>query len=1472
MKLSPTEIFKGKRIFFIGGTGFVGKVTLSMLLHNFPDIGKVYATVRARDENESKTRFWTSIVTSPTFDPLREKYGDGFEEFIKSKVVPVNGDVGNEFLGLDEKQAKKIMRDTDVIINGAGNVTFNPPLESALRTNVVGSNNIIKMARMMKKPRLVHVSTCFVAGTRSGAIWENEPVVGYFPRKRELVGTTFDVNCEVEDCARLSEQARQEADDAVQIAKFREAARNRFIEEGRDPDDEAELKSAIFRERKMWIRERTTELGAARAEYWGWTNIYTYSKSLAEQIIAQQDDIVKTLVRPSIVESAQSYPFPGWNEGFTTTAPLILIALRGQPIIPVNEKLILDVIPVDMVAGVILAAAMNAMVDDTPPLVFQASSGDSNPNDMKRIVGLVGLYKRRHFEDKETGNKIVNKLAGMIEAAPVKQRTNELTSAPMLNKLAKRADDLMDRATPRWGGGRIGNIISDLKKSTEDFKRTTQETMDAFAMFKPFMIDNEYLYRSDNVRALMSVIKEKEKHLLPWYPEKLDWYDYWLNVHFPGMRKWVLPTLEEELKLQEKRSHTYKDLLDLFDTATKRFATRTAMRIERNGRKEQYTYEDIRELTFRAAGFLAKNGIKAGDRVILFSNNMPEWGITYFGILKAGATAIPVDPASSVEEIVNFAQAGEASAIVLSPKLAGNTDFSPQELGDKVRVPVWTFDEVFEMPDEVEESKRLALLPPKVLGNAVASLIFTSGTTGKPKAVMLSHKNFTNMISMLSSVLDMDLTDGVLSVLPMHHTFEFSAGFLTPFANGTQITYLNELTAEDLSRTIENGHVTGMVGVPALWEMLHRRIKTRLRERGDWLADLADNVIEFNAWIRDNTPFNLGPIVFFPIHQGMGGKMRYLISGGSALSEKVQKDLHGLGFTVLEGYGLTESSPVLTVARPGNKLLRGSVGKPLPGVEVKIDNPDDNGVGEVLARGQNVMLGYYNNDEATEAVLHDRWLRTGDLGRIDEDGNLFIVGRSKDVIIDSNGKNIYPDEIEDLYGKSGFIKELSVVGLPDEDGGEKIACLVVPDYEHDIALPRADVNKKIEEHFREISASLPFFKRVKVLHITPFELPRTATRKVKRPEVVEMLQALEERDKRKTKAAVESKGDDNMLWIRKIVATVSNRPLSDVAIEDKLADLGFDSLMFVELQAAVEDAGGRVISPDTLNEVQTVRELLTAVNRLDKSKRLADEPRVEEKKEEDEIFIPSLVRRIGNAAVDFAQERLYTNVLDTSIEGEGNVPQHVNFIVAPNHASHIDTGLVKKALGKDVAEQTVAVAAADYWFDTKYKRAYMNNFTTLVPIERTGSLRQSLRHVTQILHEGYNALIFPEGTRSTTGEIAEFKPVIGYLALNQKIGILPIYIWGTYQAYPKGMTIPAKKSIGAKVGAKIGRFLSYEELRDLTAGVPNTEAYRLVAARVQHEVENMRDGKRDKFDVAAVRKAWKAERRRSRKQEPVIDE
>src|SRR5207237_8506145 len=255
---------------------------------------------------------------------------------------------------------------------------------------------------------------------------------------------------------------------------------------------------------------------------------------------------------------------------------------------------------------------------------------------------------------------------------------------------------------------------------------------------------------------------------------------------------------------------------------------------------------------------------------------------------------------------------------------------------------------------------------------------------------------------------------------------------------------------------------------------------------------------------------------------------------GSALNEKVQRDFQGLGFTILEGYGLTEASPVLTVTRPENRMLSGTVGKSLPGIEIRIADPDPSGVGEVIARGPNVMLGYFGNDEATKQTLVDRWLYTGDLGRIDDEGNLYLVGRSKDIIVDTNGKNVYPDEVEEVDQDSRYIKELSVVGLPDGIG-EKVACLVHHDYEYDIALSRAEVQQKIDEHFREVSGRIPYYKRVKLLHFTEEDLPRTATRKVKRRDVMRMMQKIEELTSSSATAPA-AEGSSDAAWLQGIVA------------------------------------------------------------------------------------------------------------------------------------------------------------------------------------------------------------------------------------------------------------------------------------------------------------------------------------------------
>jgi long-chain acyl-CoA synthetase len=809
-KLSPTEIYKDRRIFLIGGTGFLGKVTLSMLLHRFPNVGRVYVTVRARSQEESETRFWNNIISAPPFDPLRERYGSAMEGFIRDKVAVVGGDIAEVNLGFTDEEAQRIADDLDVIINSAGNVTFNPTLESGLRTNVVGTQNVIAFTKRMKRPCLVHISTCFVAGNRSGAIWENDEVIGYFPRRGELKGVEFSVEQEIADCAKMSERAREEAKDAMRVAQFRELARKRLNEEMRDGDDPDALGLAVARERKVWTRNRLTELGIERAAFWGWPNIYTYAKALGEQLVAAETGIVRSIVRPSIVESAKDYPFPGWNEGFTTTAPIIFMSLKGQRQIPANKKLILDITPVDQVAAVMLAVAAQACVEE-PRLVHQAATGDTAPNNMERIISLVGMYRRHQEQQKEDGLKLFHEISARIEPWAVSPERFEAVSIPMMNKTAKKASSLLDRARPRWGGGRYEGVINRMKQTVDRVEQQTREGKEAFEMFLPFTVENAYVFRSDNIRALWARIREDEQQLLTWNPESFDWYDYWLNIHLPGLKKWVLPTLEEDMRAQPKRIYTYRDLLEMFETTTKRHATRVAMRIERDGRNEQYTYADLRELSTRAAGFFANHDIKSGDRVMLFSHNAPEWGMTYFGVLRAGATCIPVDPESSTDEVVNFARAGEASGIVISPRLKEERS----ELSTKLEkaglghVRLWTFEEVFEMPDQQTEDQRVALLPQRVTAQTVASLIFTSGTTGRPKGVMLSHRNLTSMVSMLSSVFDMDTSDGVLSVLPLHHTFEFSTGFLTPLSRGAQITYLPELSSEHLAKAIKNGHVTG---------------------------------------------------------------------------------------------------------------------------------------------------------------------------------------------------------------------------------------------------------------------------------------------------------------------------------------------------------------------------------------------------------------------------------------------------------------------------------------------------------------------------------------------------------------------------------------------------------------------------------------------------------------------------------------
>ncbi|MBK8479602.1 MAG: AMP-binding protein [Proteobacteria bacterium] len=1473
--LSPSEAFAGRQLFLLGGTGFLGKVTLAMLLHNFPAVGRVYVMVRAGSGTSSEDRFWSDVVGSPVFDPLRERYGAALEGLLRDKVRVVDGDITRDDLGLGAAAAE-VAANVDVILNSSGKVTFNPALDQSLRTNVNGTRNIIAFAKRLRRPALVHVSTCFVAGNRSGDIWENEPVVGYFPRHEELEGARFDVEQEIADCAQLAARVRAEADDAVQTAYFFRAARERLREEGRDPENERYLKLAQARERKNWIRDRLTALGIERAARWGWPNIYCYSKALAEQLVAREEGLVRAIVRPSIVESAVAFPFPGWNEGFTTTAPLTFLALKGQNLFLASEKLILDLTPVDHIAAGLLSVAAQCCVGE-PELVYQLASGDTNPVRMQQVVALLGLYKRKHFQRRDEGPRWINALLARMEARPASAATFARSSAPLFRRTARQVGRLLDEVQPRWGARRVAETVERLKGQVQRVEQVMEGVEEAFAMYRPFTVDNHYVFRTDHLRALQARFVAAERPLLPWGVAALDWHHYWMSIHFPGLEKWVFPELERDFAAKPPKTiFTYNSLIELLETAARLHPTRVALRMERDGHDDRYTYADLRELAARVAGFLQRQGVQPGARVMLLCENRPEWAMCYFGVIDRGCTCVPVDKQSSVVEIVNLVRAGGVAGVLLGEGASAGASALRLALdaAEHEGVALWTLAQAL-APAVPEQPADEPAPRPRLQSDAVASLIFTSGTTGQPKGVMLTQRNLTAMTAELTSVFDLRPTDGLLSVLPLHHTLEFSAGLLLPLAHGAQITYLREMNGDALSGALRSGKVTAIVGVPALWELLRRRLRSGVGEHGAWLTTLLDGAIRGGGWLREHTPVNPGLALLWPLHARLGGRLRYLISGGSPLAEEVNRFFYGLGLPLLEGYGLTEASPVLTVTRPHERPVWGSVGQPLPRIELQVVDPDGRGVGEIIARGPTVMAGYYGNEAATTAALRDGWLYTGDLGYLDDARNLFLVGRSKDLIVDADGRNVYPDELEELYGGCPLVKELSVVGLPDGHH-ERVAALVVPDPMQEPTLGSEEREARIRDHFRAVSATLPFHKRIKLLELTNDELPRTATRKVRRNEVLFLLERRLRRTTQGGGRALDASGAPSGSghdWLIELVAQVSGRARAQLTLDTRLEELGFDSLMYSELAAAIEHAGGTLGGLEDITALGSMRELAAVARRVAGGAGAASASWTSELRssvtavtvagqgdeaaaapgdasEARTLRIPSALATVGSRALDQGQSWIYRHLFDCRFEGRANIPYHTHFILAANHCSHLDSGLAKLAL-HDRGTNLHGLAAADYFFDTPLKRAYFENFTKLVPMDRSGSLRRSLRQALDLLAQGHDLLIFPEGTRSPTGELQEFKPSLGYLAAHARVGVLPVYIWGSYEALPKGGLWPKQREVGARVGP----LLEFATIERLTAGLPRSESYRAIALAVQRQIEAMRDGRPCWHDVEALRAA-----------------
>jgi long-chain acyl-CoA synthetase len=1447
--LDVARTLRGARIVILGGTGFLGKVFWSMLLDRYPDVGRIYLVVRPKKGATPEQRFWSDVASSEALGPLRRAHGDGYAAFLRDKIVPIDGDMSRALCGLDAALVRELAGTIDAVINVAGVVDFNPPLDEAIAANAFGAQNLVALARALdgevhlngngharngtskphRRTAIYHTSTCYVAGQRLGPIYEDDPRTHPFPRAAELGVDAWDPDREIAECLDLVAQAKHRSDDAFRQSEFAEAARKNLASRG-EPVHGPAYDAELARVKRRFVAERVIEGGLDRATHWGWPNIYTYTKSIGEQVIARSG-VPFTIARPACCESCEEFPERSYSEGINTSSPLIYLIMKGQVQILAGH-VPLDLIPTDMVVGgMILALA--ELVEGTAPPVYQFGASDVNPCTAQRFGEMSGMYKRKYLQRGGGGNPLVDALAARIEPSFVGRERFDRVGPAAIASAARGLASFMRGAVP---------ALAPAARALEDASRRTDKIAQIQKLFEPFASKVNGPFDCSNTRAAFARATDADKARLRWAPESIDWMDWMMNVHMPAIEKRVIPEMDRRLKKPVRPLEAHATLISLVDQMAERHDLGLALQQMTADGLTRTTFRDIKRGSEAAAARLAALGVRKGDRVALAGRSHPDWALAYFGIVRAGATAVPVDPGLDADGWRSVLAESEALVVVWDETVAARGELAA---GDPALVALELHDAA--LPDD-------GLAPPDVAiePGDVASLLFTSGTTARPKGVMLTHANFTSLVAALAPVFPLSRGDAVLSVLPLHHTFEFTCGLLLPLSRGARVVYVGERTGDGVAEGLRAARATAMVGVPALWQLLERRILSQVDARGPLARAAFDAATEANRWLGANVGIDVGRVLFGAVHDRLGGRMKWLISGGAALPSETQELFFGLGLRLTQGYGLTEAAPVLTVTRPSGRLEPG-VGKPLPGVELRVDAADGGGVGEIVARGANVMIGYTDAQATSEAIDAEGWLHTGDVGRIDRKGRLEILGRLKDVVIAPNGENVYPDDVERRLGAVPYVAELAVVGVVAR-GGERVACLAVPAGDEGAedarvgvgagARARAGANaneasmdtrslraERARAALRAAIERLPPAQRPAIVHLYHAPLPRTATRKVKRDEVRAILTRLA------TASARPENGAGEATPARAVIAGVCGVPLADIAPASVLrGELGFDSLLMTELLEALETRFG-ALDPARLEACVTAGDVDELVGQTGYAAQAGTARTPARRDAEAPIVLPEPVQEAGRALLGKAQDFFYGEVMKPRVYGRAHIPHNRNTIVIANHASHLDMGLVRHALGR-YGEGIVSLAAQDYFFEGRVKRAFFENLTNLRAIDRKASLRQSIRQASELLGRGKTLLIFPEGTRSANGELQEFKPLVGHLALAEEVDLLPIHLGGTHAAMPKGAPVPIKRELVARIGPP----LCVSDLRRLTAGMTPADAAREVSRIARAAVSALRDG------------------------------